>query len=118
MTQDAASTTPVYLKGLGPSRTHEQDGRRAVDQPAPMIATVDPVSVGNSNPLMSMVQSTQNGSGHDMAVGLDCARDRRILAKGKVSSRLVVIVVVRAQKGPKMPLAKDDNVVKAISLSA
>jgi hypothetical protein len=39
-----------------------------------------PVPIGNSNPPILMVQSAQNGRDHDMAAGLDGARDRRVFA--------------------------------------
>src|SRR5438477_5892028 len=61
-----------------------------------------------------MMQSAQDRHGEDTPTDLGWARYRCILAQGQVCARLIVVGRVTAQQMAQMPLAEDNDMIKAV----
>ena len=61
-----------------------------------------------------MMQSAQDRHGEDTPKDLGWARYRCILAQGQVCARLIVVGRVTAEQMAQMPLAEDNDMIKAV----
>jgi hypothetical protein len=79
---------------------------------------VSMVSIGcpyrKSNPDVLMVQTSEVWGRHDTANGLHSTRRWCIFVQLQVRASIIVIFLVRSQQVAKMPLAEDNDMVKAI----
>ena len=73
-----------------------------------------PVLVGNSGSNILVVEPTQDRHGQGLTDGLDRARDRRVFLQGQMGAHLVVVLLICVEQMTKVPLAKHDDMVKAI----
>jgi len=62
-----------------------------------------------------VVQSAENGDGHDAAETLDVASNRGVLFKRQVRARPIVIGAIARKNAPQMRLTEDHDVIQALA---
>jgi hypothetical protein len=81
---------------------------------AALEAEILVVLVGNSGSNILVVEPTQDRHGQGLTDGLDRTWDRRVLLQGQMGSGLVVVFLICVEQMTKVPLAKHNDMVKAI----
>ena len=89
-------------------------GVGATRLPTAIASPPTAVLVGNSGSNILVVEPTQDRHGQGLTDGLDRARDRRVLLQGQMGARLVVVFLICVEQMTKVPLAKHNDMVKAI----
>src|SRR6476469_4177416 len=67
------------------------------------------------DPDVMMVQSAEDRQRENGPAGLDRSRQRRVFGQSQMCAGAVVILLVRAQHIPQMPLAEHDHMIEALA---